>query len=266
MTAMKQDRQEKQGQGSDPEIIAILPAAGRAARLSPFAAPKEVLPVVYDVDPTGRHAQPILAIEYSLAAVHLAGIPRCFVILSEWKTELFRYLGNGSGHNLHLAYLHQVTPTGLARAVDLAFPWCRSSDVCLALPDTVYRPHTALADVIRELRSARADLVLGIFPHRTPEKLGPVRIQEGGRLDEVFDKPDSTALKNTWGVAAWSPKFTEFLHETVRSVDPSVDVPLGSIFNLAIQQGLQARGIMFDQGAYFDLGSPDSIADFLIRK
>ena len=85
----------------------------------------------------------------------------------------------------------------------------------MVLPDTVVTPIDAMAQLRQVRRDTDADVVLAIFPTNIPEQLGPVRFEEGGRVVEVLDKPHATDLRNTWGMATWSPRFSTFLHDVV---------------------------------------------------
>jgi glucose-1-phosphate thymidylyltransferase len=235
-------------------LIGVLPAAGAATRLRPFRYPKELVPVCYTELEDGR-VQPMVAAEYSLVAMRTAGIPRCLVVIADWKTEIVRYLGDGSDAGIELAYLHRGVPRGLADAIEACHSWVQDSHVCLALPDTIFRPFDAIAIVCRTMLETRSDLVLGVFPTDHPEDLGPVRATGGGRVVEVLEKPEVTDLRNTWGVAAWSPRFTALLHRYALTGSGLDGLSIGTIFNGAIEDGLDVRAVPFPDGSYTDLGA-----------
>jgi len=153
-------------------------------------------------------------------------------------------------------------PRGLADALDATFAWVRDRDVCLVLPDTLVAPDDALARVKAELDASRADLVLGVFPTDHPELLGPVRIADDGRVLDVLDKPARTDVRNTWGMAAWSPRFTALLHEAV-GAEP--EVVLGAVFDRAVKTGLHVRAVAFADGRFVDVGTPAGLAAALVQ-
>lgn len=246
-------------------FVGILPAAGVAARLQPSRYPKELLPVVYVSDSNGMQARPLLAVEYSLDALRQAGVERCLVVISPAKGEILRYLGDGGDRGMRLAYLVQATPRGLTDAVLLGTEWCGEANVCLALPDSVFHPREAVAGLVQELESRDADLVLGVFPTQDPQNLGPVRVAPSGEILEVLEKPRHTDLRNTWGVAAWSPRFGRFLKEYAAGRNEGSSVALGTAFHAAIEAGLRTRALFFGNGAYVDVGRPESIASLVIH-
>jgi glucose-1-phosphate thymidylyltransferase len=241
------------------EFIGILPAAGLGTRLYPSFYPKELLTVAFAPEAGAAALRPVLAIELALRAMAAAQIPRCHVVVSEAKWEVLRYLRDGRRHGIDIAYLVQAEPRGLADAVDQGYPWSRSANVCLVMPDTVLQPVDAIGQVKAGLAEGDADLVLGVFPTAHPEQLGPVRFAADGRVSEVLDKPAETDLRNAWGVAAWSPDFSDLLHSTLAAAAPARRPVLGAVFDLAVRRGLTVRAQYFAGGSYVDIGTPEGL-------
>ena len=239
--------------------VGVIPAAGLGTRLSPLGYPKELLPIVVR---TEEGAVPQPDVISSLEQMRRAGVVQCAVVIAEWKLEIVRVLGERVV-GVALAYVVRSVPRGLADALVAPLPWIRGRDVCLALPDTLIAPDDALAQVVTELGASGADLVLGVFPTAHPEQLGPVRIADDGRVLEVLDKPAHTDLRTTWGIAAWSPRFTELLDEAVHG-DPAIK--LGEVFARALTAGLNVRAVWFATGRFLDVGTPAGLAAALIER
>jgi len=240
-----------------PSFIGILPAAGLGSRLHPLRYPKELIPIAFVTDPLTMTMRPMLAVEHSLRSMSQAGVNRCIVVISDRKPEMLRYLGNGADAGLSIAYVSQPEPLGLASAVDAAFEWTVDSNVCLALPDTVFLPSMALSTVNKTLVQYKADLVLGVFPTSNPQQLGPVRIGIEESVLEVLEKPDMTDLYNTWGIAAWTPQFSKFLHRPTAELRT---LSISHVFNDAVKQGFNVRAVYFEGGSYSDLGTLENLA------
>jgi glucose-1-phosphate thymidylyltransferase len=238
-------------------FIGVLPAAGVGSRLWPFRCPKELLPVAFFFDSIKGVVRPMLAAEHAMYAMQEAGIRKCVIVVSDRKPEILRYFGDGSDAGLSLAYVVQPEPLGLAAAIDVAFEWVSHDDVCMALPDTVFSPRGALTAITQKLVATGADLVLGVFPTTEPQQLGPVRIDGNERVIEVFEKPVTTDLYNTWGIAAWSSRFTSFLHN--QSAE-SRKLSIGHTFNAAVKHGFDVRAVYFESGSYVDLGTGAKLA------
>jgi glucose-1-phosphate thymidylyltransferase len=245
-------------------FLGILPAAGTGSRLLPFSYPKELLPVIYRWSDDGTKVVPTLAIEYALMAVERARVERCMILVSKSKPEIIRYLGNGEDRGTRIAYVVQEKPMGLADAVNHASQWVSGPECncCLVLPDTFFEPADALRQVNEELVCHNADLVLGVFPTESPGDLGPVRVNPDRSVAAVFDKPVHTELRNTWGLAAWSPQFSRLLHERIAAI-PGTELILGSVFDLACRNALRVRAVTFTDGVFHDMGTQAGLARML---
>lgn len=242
-------------------VIGIVPAAGLSSRLRPFRYPKELLPVSYAWSVDGREIRPQLVIEHVLQAARQADATRCIVVVSDAKADIMRYLGDGSAHGLQLAYVVQEKPLGLAHAVEQACRWAApfETDCCMAMPDTLFEPQDALQQVYDELVRCEADLVLGVFPTRRPNELGPVAVRADGTVGAVFDKPRQPKHFNTWALAAWTPRFTELLRQHCMD-SASEEVILGAVFDDACRRGLSVRAVHFPEGRFTDLGTREGLA------
>ena len=242
------------------DAVGVIAAAGLGTRLLPLAYPKELLPITY-TDADGQIVpRPVL--QASLDQMRRAGVHRCAIVIAEWKLELVRVFGDGSALGMSLAYVVRGTPRGLSDALDAATPWVGDADVCLALPDTLLAPDDALARVRAEREASRADVVLGVFPTDHPEQLGPVRVS-GGAVVEVQDKPATTDLRNTWGLAVWSPHFTALLAREVAAAPADKKPVLGALFQRAIELGLVVRAVEFADGHFVDVGTSQGLAEAL---
>ncbi|WP_189040262.1 sugar phosphate nucleotidyltransferase [Micromonospora sonchi] len=237
--------------------IGIVPAAGIGARLAPYRAPKELIQVGYrTVD--GRPL-PKAAVEHVLHAMSDGGVDRALVVLSPEKSEVFRYLGSGRHLGLDLSYVCQEEALGLPHALDLAYPFVAGGTVCMGLPDTICAPQDCFAQLLEFHEARRADLSLGVFPTDQPQALAPVVIEPGSqRVLAIVDKPEQPPVSNTWGIAAWSPAFTELLHEHVGDALRSRggELLLSDAFVAAVTAGLRVHALTFDSGEYYDIGTP----------
>ncbi|MFL6130182.1 MAG: sugar phosphate nucleotidyltransferase [Mycobacteriales bacterium] len=244
-------------------VVGVLPAAGLASRLRPFRYPKELLPVAYEVEGEDAGAlRPRAVVEYSVAALVRAGVPRCVAVVAPWKLDVVRYLGGGEDLGISMSYVLQEEARGLPWAVDLAYPWTGGCDVVMVLPDTVIRPPDFLATTLRRHQESGADLTLAVFPTTEPQRLGPV-VHQGGVVTAVVDKPARAPADNTWGAAVWGPAFSELLHlAVVESPADAGEMPLGNCFQAAVDKGLDVRAVDVD-GSFCDVGTPRGLGTVL---
>jgi glucose-1-phosphate thymidylyltransferase len=219
---------------------------------------KELFPLLFEG--AGETLEPRPICELALRAIRAAGADRCVAVVSPEKVELLRVLAQGLEVGMSLAYVVQPSPRGLPDAIRAAGPWIRDRDVVFAMPDTVFMPTGALAEVHAARTTAGMDLMLGVFPVAEPKRLGPVEIGADGSVLRVHDKPPTTALANSWGVASWSPRFTDFCvaWEEVRA-GASEERALGHVFEAARVAGLSVGARFFEGGQFLDIGTPQGL-------
>lgn len=248
----------------EPGFVGVIPAAGLGSRLGPMGYPKELLPIAFDGGGAALGMRPRPVMAYSLEGLERAGVRKSIIVISELKHEIMQVFGGGESHGQSLSYVVRSLPRGLADAVEAASPWLMGRNVCLTLPDTVIEPASAMRDVCADFRATGADVVLGVFPTPIPEQLGPVRFGEDGVVLEVLDKPKECAIKNTWAIAAWGPRFTQLLSESNRKAAGEASGPnLGEVFQSAVERGLDVRARYFPAGRFFDLGTSTGWGEFL---
>jgi glucose-1-phosphate thymidylyltransferase len=241
-------------------LLGIVPAGGVGSRLAPYRAPKELIQVGYrSID--GR-VLPKAAVEHVLTAMREGGVERAFLVLSPIKWDVFRYLGCGRHLGMDLAYLCQEAVLGMPYALDLATPFMADRTVCMGMPDTVVAPDDCFARLIGFHNATGADLSLGVFPTETPQRLAPVVIEPGShRVLAIVDKPENPPVANTWGVAVWSPAFTELLHAYVADalLTQECELLLSDVFVEAMTAGLAVHALAFASGEYHDIGTPEGL-------
>ena len=116
-----------------------------------------------------------------------------------------------------------------------------------------------MTQLLTMMKESKADLALGVFPTAQAAQLGPV-VLERDVVVAVFDKCENPPAQNTWGIAAWTPRFTELMHDELGRAGQTEKEPvLGEFFNTAIRQGLNVRGLEFVDGAFIDIGTPAGI-------
>lgn len=231
--------------------VGLLPAAGRGLR-SGATGPKELVSLEV------HRAVPIC--HFALAALRAAGVERVVVVVSPDKPELRSVLGSGDALGLELSYVVQPVPRGLPDVVRCAREALGHDDVLFALPDTVFSPSGGLALVRRELQERAADLWLGVFPTDVPTQLAPVELDAAGQVCALHDKPAATSLRNTWGVLAWSSRFSDLCCEYEAHRHGLEEGKLTSVMEEARARGLAVGARSFSQGWFCDGGTPEGLA------
>ena len=241
--------------------VGFLPAAGRGLRFGSSSYYKELYPILFDRRDGAAPPQPRPVCELALRAIRAAGAERCAILVSADKGEFLRVVADGPGLGLALAYVVQSQPQGLPHAVRCAMPWLGGADVVFAMPDNIVLPPRALADVHQARLACGADLMLGVFPVDEPERLGPVELSPSGAVVRIHDKPGVRTWMNSWGVASWSARFTDFVADwdAQRDGAGSAERAIGHAFEAARVAGLGVGAVDFPGGQMHDIGTPHGL-------
>jgi glucose-1-phosphate thymidylyltransferase len=237
--------------------IGLVPAAGRGLRLS-LPYPKELYPVIRD-----NRYKPVA--QFVLDNLRTAGITDVIVVINETKHQLMGHFGDGHRFGLRLTYVVQEQTTssngsgssGLADALDCGFHLAKGKTVYFGMPDTIMEPTDVFA-LLQAAADDQDDAVLALFPTMRPEKFGMVELDTSNRVVRVVDKPRVTTLTHMWGGIMWRPRFTEHLHNCVRTQGIG---DFAQILNQGLNGGLRMRGVRFDEGSYRDLGTYEEIME-----
>jgi glucose-1-phosphate thymidylyltransferase len=245
------------------EVIGLIPAAGRAERISPLPCSKELYPVGFWRCPGKKEGRPKVACHYLLEKMRIAGITRAYIVLRQGKWDIPAYLQDGAMADMHLAYLMLGLPYGVPYTLDQAYPFVRDTIIAFGFPDILFKPDDTFVRLIAEHEGSKSDITLGLFPADSPRNVDMVKLDENSRIREVFIKPEHTKLRLTWGVAVWSPLFTSFLHEYLASLKGSravkPELSMGHIIKAAVARGLKVEGISVSEDPYLDIGTPKNL-------
>lgn len=196
-------------------VVGLVPAGGKASRLSPLPFSKELYPVGFrSVDESGA-MRPKVVCHYLLERMSFAAITKAYMIIRKGKWDLPGYLMDGKMLNMHLAYLMMDLPFGVPYTLDQAYPFVRDDVVAFGFPDIIFQPNDAFVRLLARQTESDADMVLGLFTADHPHKVDMVDQEADGRICGIQIKPDCTDLHYTWLIAVWTPNFTHFMHEYV---------------------------------------------------
>ena len=257
---------------SNRATIGLIPAAGQARRLPRLPCSKEIYPIDFAGESSAPDAayRPRVAAHDLLKALRTADAEYAYIVLRDGKWDIPAYLRNGRDVGVPLGYLVMEHPYGVSFTLNEAYPFVQTARILMGFPDIQFRPHDAYCQLIERQKTTQADLVLGLFPARTPSKIDMVEVNGYGQVGSIVIKPEATALQYTWIIAEWEPSFTKYLHtyterllrERSRSEDwVGHEVHLGHAIQQAIDDGLDVQSVTFPEGSYVDIGTPDELAE-----
>jgi dTDP-glucose pyrophosphorylase len=222
----------------------IVPAAGRGTRIQPLAFSKELLPVGSRID----HGieRPCAVSEYLLERMLLGGCDRICFVISPDKSDILEYFGDAYGES-KIAYVVQNRPAGLCDAIFRAHCVVAPAEpVVVGLPDTIWFPKTALA----ELPDDRLSFLL--FPVEHPEFFDSV-VLENGVVREIQVKTPGARSHWIWGAfkmpGAVFAELRELWHARACQ-----DEYFGTLINAWLAQGGEAVGMKVGTD-YVDIGT-----------
>jgi glucose-1-phosphate thymidylyltransferase len=216
------------------DVLALIPAAGRALRLGARETSKEILPV-------GDR----IACQDLLQAFDAAGIRRGLLLTRREKLDVPRRIAALGLPSLRLATLLVPQTPSVPHTIDRAWPFLRHRTIAFGFPDVLLEPVTVFRQLLRRHADTGADLVLALFPAAEPERSDLVAVDGSGRILEVVVKRPGSALRRE-------------LADPRAAAGP--EIQLGHLVQSALEAGLVGRAIDLPSGRALDIGTPEALA------
>lgn len=260
---------------SSQSLIGLLPAAGKATRIKPLPCSKELMPIGFQnmgMEPGNENLRPKVVSHYLLDCLRHAGVRRAYVVINRGKWDIPAYYGPGTSTGIDLAYIVTDYPYGAPFSLKQAFPFVSDATILLGFPDIVVSPVDCFTRLLKRKAETGAALVLGLFRAGDPAKMDMVELDDHGEVKALDIKPKTTALTYTWIIAVWSPAFTVFMQTHLDRVEPTLRKALqneptdrlaeyyvGQVIQAALKSNLSISNVIFEEGTYTDIGTPDSL-------
>ncbi len=249
--------------GGDKEVIGVVPAAGQAARIAPLPCSKEIYPIGLSPSSAQSAARPKVVGQYLLEKFSKAHVSRALVILRKGKWDIPQYFGNGSSLGIELAYLIMGNPNGVPFTLDQAFSFTENKIVAFGFPDILFSEQDAFNSLIQSQKDSKADIVLGLFPCGTALQADRVNVQEDEMVCEILVRSASTQFMNTWGIAVWTSRFTNFLHDFLEPLKKQThlesELSLSAVMQAGLEHGLSIQGVAVSGQPFLDIGTPEGL-------
>lgn len=223
----------------------IIPAAGTGSRIQPLAFSKELLPVGNHID--NGVERPRAISEYLVERMIAGGADKLCFVISPGKTDILQYFG-ARLWGADIVYVVQPAPGGLCDAVFRAVPLIQETEpVIIGLPDTLWSPRDALAQLPNDLLS------LLLFPVETPELFDAVTTDETGNVLHIYVKQRDSGSCWIWGAIKMPGSIFHSLHALWRRPERQ-DEYLGTLINAWLGEGGRAVGVRAGR-QYVDTGT-----------
>ena len=248
------------------DAAGLIPAAGRATRLGSPTGSKEILPVW--LPPDG--IEPLPVIRCLLSSLEAAGVSRTCIAIRGGKADIRQALGDSTAGGMTLDYVDVGKTPSPPFTVARALPALPEANIVMGFPDLLFDQPGPPGAVAAELAGAEgADVVLGLFPHPESRRADVVDVSESGRIASVSRSGAPVAGTWTWGLAAWTPRFSRFLIDAVEELAPDPAAATGfdfaHLFQAAQDCGLRIGSCVVSERPFVDVGTPDGLAEALRR-
>jgi glucose-1-phosphate thymidylyltransferase len=185
----------------------LILSGGKGTRLRPLThtSAKQLVPVAN---------KPVLF--YGIEAMAAAGIEEVGIIIApETGAEIREAAGDGTAFGIHIEYIEQDAPLGLAHALLTAEPFLGDSPFVMYLGDNLLRD--GIVDLVKTFRTEEPDALILLTPVPDPESYGVAELNDG-RVARLVEKPKQPqtdlALVGVY-------MFTPSIFEAARAIEPS---------------------------------------------
>ncbi len=246
------------------EYIGVIPAAGLATRIAPAPCSKEIYPIGLGSVTTQGFVRPKVVGQFLLEKFSSARVTQALIILRKGKWDIPQYFGNGSNIGIDLAYLIMGNPNGVPFTLDQAFSFIHNKKVVFGFPDILFSEQHAFVSLIESQRKSEADIVLGLFPCGAVFHADRVDVLEDGWVRQLFVHSDSDQYMTTWGIAVWTSRFTNFMHDFLDQFKERThldsELSLSTVVQAALEHGLNIQGVSVSDQPFLDIGTPEGLA------
>ncbi len=227
----------------------IILAGGSGTRLDPLTriVCKQLLPI-YD--------KPM--IYYPLSVLMLGGIRDILIISTPKDLPMFKMLfGDGSRLGLHIEYVEQAKPDGIAQAFLLGESFLAGDGAALILGDNIF--HGKL-DFVRAALARTEGASICACPVKDPERYGVIEFDAEGRAISIEEKPKQP--RSNYAVPGFYV-YDDQIVDVTRSLKPS---PRGELEITDVNRAYMSRGQLYVEPlgrgvAWLDTGTPDSLME-----
>jgi glucose-1-phosphate thymidylyltransferase len=184
----------------------LLLAGGHGTRLRPltFTGNKHMIPIAN---------QPILF--YGLKHLAQAGIREVGIVLGPLHEGIREAIGSGEAFGVHVTYIHQGDPKGLAHAVLCAREFLGTEPFVMYLGDNLLEQ--GVTEFIRIFERERPDAVVGVTAVDAPQHYGIVELN-GNEILSIEEKP-AKPRSNLALIGVYL--FTPAIHPVIEKLTPS---------------------------------------------
>ena len=229
----------------------IILAGGSGTRLWPITmgVSKQLLPI-YD--------KPM--VYYPLSVLMLGGIREIAIITTpDDQIQFMRLLGDGSQWGVHLSYIVQPSPDGLAQAYLLAHDFLAGAASVLVLGDNIFFGHGLPEMLAQAAAKPHGGTVFG-YRVSDPERYGVVDFDADGNVRQIIEKPakppSNFAITGLYYLDARAPELAAQVKPSARG-----ELEIADLLEIYRAEGSLSVERMGRGFAWLDTGTHGSLLD-----
>ena len=226
---------------------ALIASGGRGTRLRPITHTrnKHLIPIAN---------KPIL--HYAIEAAAHAGITEVGIVINADSDEVPQAIGDGARWGIHITYIPQQAPGGLAQVVALAEEFVGTDKFIFYLGDNMVVG--GVRRFIEEFEQSNSNCFLTLARVKDPERFGVPEIRDG-RIVAVEEKPKHP--KSSFAVAGIY-LYDHHIFEAVKAIRPSGrgELEISDAHQYLIEKGYKI-GYTEITGWWKDTGKPTDLLE-----
>jgi glucose-1-phosphate thymidylyltransferase len=227
---------------------ALITAGGRGTRLRPLT------------HTSNKHLIPIAnkpMIHYAIEAVAAAGIRDVGIVINpDTGAEIQKALGDGSALGVHLTYVVQEAPLGLAHVIQAAEPFLKGEPFVFFLGDNVVVG--GIRQFVERFQARKDHCHLVLARVRDPQRFGVAEVR-GERIVRVVEKPQQPMSDlAVSGIYVYDTPIFEAVH----AIQPSArgELEISDAHQYLLDHGYQV-GYSEITGWWKDTGKPEDLLE-----
>lgn len=222
--------------------------AGKGTRLRPltYTTAKHLIPVAN---------KPVIL--YTLEFMKKAGVNEIGIVVSPENENLFREtLRDGSQLNMHIEYIVQPQPKGIAHAVYISREFLKDEPFLLVLGDNLV--FEDISNAVRSFETERTDSYILLAHVKDPRAYGVATLQDG-KIVHVEEKPKEP--KSDLAIVGVY-LFRSSVFEAIENIKPSWrgELEITDAIDYLIRKGYTVKAHII-QGWWKDTGKPEDLLE-----
>jgi len=226
----------------------LILSGGKGTRLRPltFTQAKQLVPVAN---------KPVLF--YGIEALRDSAITEIGIIVGDTKDEIREACGDGGRWGVHITYIEQPKPLGLAHAVLTARAFLERDTFVMYLGDNILK--SGITSLVEKFKTDKPNSLILLTPVPDPKMFGVAELRKDGRVARLVEKPKEPK-SNLALVGVYM--FDEHIFEAAGAITPSGrgELEITDAIQYLVDRGFKVQPHLVS-GWWKDMGKIEDLLD-----